>query len=114
MAAHAQFGPVGPRHHDRGVPPDITADTAFDLFVAGVLRLSFGREGVDVIGAAQRCLPHALSSRARQSAQHHIACSTTVFFVDQLVERRDPLLGFFWVDVWKLGWQALMDYRRAL
>ena len=45
---------VGAGHHDRGVPADEGADPALDLLVAGEPRLALGRDGVDVVGAAQR------------------------------------------------------------
>ena len=50
VAADADAGALCAVHHDRGVPAQPGAVAAFDLFVAGEVRLVLGRDRVDVVG----------------------------------------------------------------
>ena len=69
VAAHAD-GLVGPRHHDRRVPADVGADAPFDVLVAGEPGLALRRDGVDVVGAAQRRHPDLAFAGALEQLEH--------------------------------------------
>ena len=87
------------------------ADPALDLLVAGEPRLALGRDGVDVVGAAQRGHADLLLAGALEQPQHHVAGALAAALVDQLVEGVEPLLGLVGVDVGELGGQSLVDDR---
>jgi hypothetical protein len=113
VAADAEAGPVGPRHHHRCVPADERADAALDGLVAREPWLSLGRDGVDEVGAAQRGHADLLLAGALEEAQHHVAGAGASTLVDHLVERADPFGRLLRIDVGELGGQTLVDDRRA-
>jgi len=44
-----RLGPgVGPDHHDGGVPPDVGANPALEVLIAGEVGFGVGGDGVDV------------------------------------------------------------------
>ena len=102
---------VGRGHHHRGVPADEGADAALDLLVAGEPRLALRRNGVDVVGGAQRRHADLLLARALEQAQHHVARAVATPVVEHRVEGREPLLGLVGVDVGQLGGESLVDHR---
>ena len=114
VAADPEALAVGARHHDRGVPADEGADPALDVLVAGEPRLALGRDGVDVVGAAQRGHADLLLAGPLEQPEHEVAGAVAAALVDQRVERLEPLLGLVGIDVRQLGRQALVDHGRAL
>ena len=102
---------VGAGHHHGGVPADEGADPALDVLVAGEPRLALRRDGVDVVGAAQRRDADLLLARALEQAEHDVARPLAAALVEHRVERVDPVLGLVRVDVGELGRQALVDHR---
>ena len=111
VAADLEALAVGAGDHDRGVPADERADPALDLLVAGEPRLALGRDGVDVVGAAQRRDAHLGLAGPLEQAQHDVAGAIAAAFVEQRVERGEPVVGLVGVDVGQLGRQALVDHR---
>ena len=87
VAAHLEALAVGARHHDRGVPADERADPALDVLVAGEPRLALGRDGVDVVGAAQRRDADLLLAGALEQPQHDVAGSLAAALVDHARRR---------------------------
>ena len=110
VAADLEALAVGRGDHHRGVPADQAADLALHLLVAGEPRLALGRDGVDVVGAAQRGHADLLLAGALEQAQHDVAGALAAVLVDQVVEGLEPLLGLLGVDVRELGGQALVDH----
>ncbi len=111
VAADLEPLAVGAGHHDCGVPPDVGADPSFGVLVAGEPRLSLGRDGVDVVGAAQsRDADVGLAGTLEQS-EHDVARALPAALVDQGVEGLDPVVGLVGVDVGQLGRQPLVDDR---
>ena len=109
VAADLEARAVGVGDHHRGVPADEGADAALDVLVAGEPRLALGRDGVDVVGAAQRRHADLLLAGPLEQPQHHVARAVAAAVVDQRVERVEPVLGLVGVDVGQLGRQALVD-----
>ncbi len=114
VAAHAQAGTVGARHHDRGVPADVGANASLDGLVAREPGLTLGRDGVDEVGAAQRRYADVLLAGSLEKSEHHVARTRASALVDHLVERVDPVGRFLGVDVGKLGGETLVDHGWAL
>ena len=106
--------PVRPRHHDRGVPPDIGADAPLDVLVAGEPRLPLGRDRVDVVGGAQAGHPDLLLARPLEQAQHQVAGPPAAAGARNRVERVDPLPRLIRVDVRQLRGQPVADDRVTL
>jgi hypothetical protein len=94
---------VGPRHGDGRVPPDVGADPALDELIAREPRLALGRDRVDVVGAAQRRHADLAFAGPLQQLQHQVARAAPAGDVDRRVERREPLLGLFGVNVRELA-----------
>ncbi len=113
VAADLEAGPVRVGDHHRGVPADEGADPALDLLVAGEPRLALRRDGVDVVGAAQRGHADVQLAGLLEQPQHHVARPVAAALVDQLVERLEPVGGLVRVDVRELGGQPLVDHRRG-
>src|ERR1039457_4178893 len=67
VAAYAHAGAVRAGHHHGGVPPDVRPDPTLDVLVAREPRLVLGRDGVDVVGAAQAGHADLLLARPRSS-----------------------------------------------
>ena len=102
---------VGRGHHHRGVPPDQPAYVALHLLVAGEPRLALGRDGVDVVGAAQGGDAHLLLAGPLEQAQHHVARALAAAVGDHGVEGLEPLPGLLGIDVGQLRRHALVDHR---
>ncbi len=94
---------VGARHHDRRVPADVGADAALDVLVAREPRFALGRDGVDVVGAAQRRHADLALAGAFQQLEHQEAGALPAVGVDGGVERLEPLAGLFAVDIGQLA-----------
>ncbi len=107
-------GAVRPRHHDRGVPPDVGADAALDVLVAGKPRLPLRRDRVDVVGGAQAGHPDLLLARPLEQAQHEVAGPPAAAGARDRVERVDPLPRLIRVDVRQLRGQPVADDRVTL
>src|ERR1022692_3503064 len=114
VAGDAQPGPVGAGDHDGGVPADVGADAPLDVLITGKPRLALGRDGVDVVGAAQAGNPNLLLTGAFQQPEHDVPGPAPAAGPDYGVERLDPFSGLVLVDVGKLGGQAVADDREAL
>ena len=87
------------------------ADAALHLLVAGEPRLALGRDGVDVVGAAQRRDADLLLAGPLEEPQHHVARALAAAVGDHGVEGLEPLPGLLGIDVGQLGRQALVDHR---
>ena len=109
VAADLEALAVGARDHDGGVPADEGPDAALDVLVAGEPRLPLGRDGVDVVGAAQRGDADLALAGALEQLQHHVAGPVLALLVEQGVERVEPLLRLLGVDVGELSGQTLVD-----
>jgi hypothetical protein len=96
-------------HDHRGVPPDVRPDAALDVLVAGEPRLLLRRDRVDVIRRGQRRDADLPLAGAFQQAQHDVPGALWTAFVDDSVERLDPLVGFLGVDVRQLARQPVAD-----
>ena len=114
VPADAEAGPVGAGDHDRRVPPDIGADPALDVLVAGEPRLALGRDRVDVVGAAQAGHADLLLAGALQQPEHDVPGPGPATGADDVVEGLHPLPGLVRVDVRQLGGQAVADDGEAL
>ena len=114
VAADAHPRPVGAGHHDRGVPPDIGPDPALHVLVAGEPRLALGRDGVDVVRAAQAGHADLLGPGPLQQPEHHVPGPPAAASPHDVVERLHPLPGLIRVDVGELGGQAVADDGEAL
>ena len=99
VSAHSDPWPLGPVHHDRGVPPDPPAVAPFDLLVTGEPRLHLGRDGVDVVGRGQRRDCHPLLAGPLEHAQHQVAGPGRPGPGQQVVEGLQPFRGLFGVDI---------------
>ena len=108
VAAHAD-GLVHARDHDRRVPADVGADAPLDVLVAGEPRLPLGRDGVDVVAAAQGGHADLALARALEQLEHEEPGTLTAVGVDRGVEGFDPLTGLVRVDVGQLAGQAVGD-----
>ncbi len=111
MPADADARALRPVNHDRGVPPDVRADPALGLLVAGEPWLSVRPDRVDVVRAAQAWQSDSALARSLHQAQHHVAGAIGTVVVDELIERIAPLAGLVGVDVHQLGGQAGVDER---
>ena len=109
VPAHAEAGPVGPGHHDGGVPPDVGADPPLDVLVAGEPRLALGRDRVDVVGAAQARHADLLLTGPLQQPEHHVPGPGPATGAHHAVERVDPVPGLVRVDVRQLRGQPVAD-----
>ena len=105
---------VRPRHHDRGVPPDIGANTPLDVLVAGEPRLALRRDRVDVVRGPQAGNPDLLLARPLEQAQHEVAGPPAAAGARDGVERVDPLPRLIRVDVRQLRGQPVADDRVTL
>ena len=100
---------VRPRHHDRGVPPDVGADAPLDVLVAGEPRLPLRPDRVDVVRRAEAGDPDLLLARALKEAQHQVAGPPAAAGAGDGVERVDPLARLVRVDVRQLRGQPVAD-----
>ena len=107
-------GPVRPRHHDRGVPPDVGADPPLDVLVAGEPRLPLRRDRVDVVGGAQGGHADLLLARPFEQAQHEVAGPAPAAGAGDGVERVDPVPRLVGVDIGQLRGQPVADDRVTL
>ena len=114
VPADAEAGAVGPGHHDGGVPPDVGADPALDVLVAGEPRLALGGNGVDEVGAAQPRHADLLLTGPLQQAQHDVPGTGPAAGAHHVVERLDPFPGLVRVDVGQLGGKPVADDRETL
>ncbi len=90
---------VRTRHHDRCVPADVGADTPFDVLVTREPRLALGRDGVDVVGAAQSGHADLAFAGAFEQLQQQEPSPLPPVRVDSGIEGLDPLARLFRVDV---------------
>ena len=111
VAADGDARALRPVHHDRGVPADVGPDAPFDVLVAGEPRLALRRDGVDVVGAAQRRHADLLLAAALEQPQHHVSGALTARMADDGVERVEPFLRLVGIDVGKLAGQPVGDDR---
>ena len=111
VAADLEALAVRAGDHHRGVPADEGPDPPLGLLVAGEPRLALGRDGVDVVGAAQRRDADVHLPGAFEQPQHHVAGPLAAALADQGVEGVDPVVGLVGVDVRELGGQTLVDHR---
>ena len=102
MAADAFAAIVGPAHHGRGVPADVGADAALDVFVAGEPRLLVAGDGVHVRGRDRGGEVDLLGPGALEELHEQEAGPGASLGVDDGVERVDPFRGLLGVDVGKL------------
>ena len=114
VPADAEARPVGAGHHDRRVPPDVGADPALGVLIAGEPGLALGRDRVDVVGAAQAGHADLLLPGALEQPEHHVPGPGPAAGAHHVVERLQPLPGLVGVDVGKLGGQTVADDRVAL
>ena len=114
VPADAEARPVGPGHHDRGVPPDVGPDPALDVLVAGEPGLALRRDRVDEVGAAQAGHPDLLLAGPLQQAQHHVPGPGTAAGAHHAVEGIDPVPGLLRVDIRQLRGQPVADDRETL
>ena len=103
VAADLEPGPVGVGDHHRGVPADERADPALGLLVAREPRLALRRDGVDVVGAAQRRHADVHLAGLLEQPEHDVARPLAAALVDQLVEGVEPVAGLVGVDVREAG-----------
>src|SRR5205823_11760413 len=85
------------------------ADPPLDVLVAGEPRLALGRDRVDVVGAPQRGHPDLSLPGPLDQLEHQVARSRLAPFVQDGVERFDPLTRLVGVDVGELGGHPLGD-----
>ena len=109
VAADADAGALCAVHHDRGIPADPGAVAAFDVFVAGEPRLQLGRDRVHVVGGCQRRDGDPLLARPFQQPQHQVAGTGGAGALEQIIERLEPLAGFFGVDVRQVRRDTVAD-----
>ena len=107
-------GTLGARDHHGRVPAGRVQDLALDLLVAGEERLVLGRDGVDVVRAAHLGHGHALLAGALDQAEHQVAGPLPAALVDGGVERVEPFLGLFGIEVRDLAGKAANDDRVAI
>src|SRR6266568_4966556 len=100
---------VGPRHHDRGVPPDVGANAPLDVLVAWEPRLPLRRDRVDVVGGTQAGHADLLLARSLKQAEHEIAGPSAAAGARDGVERVDPLSRLIRVDVRQLRGQPVAN-----
>src|SRR5487761_1275311 len=109
LAADAEPGPVRPGHHHGRVPPDVGADAALDVLVAGEPGLALRRDRVDVVGATQDGHADLLLAGALQQPEHDVPGPPAAAGADHAVEGFHPFTGLVWVDVGQLGRQPVAD-----
>jgi hypothetical protein len=109
VTADPEAGPVRPADHDGSVPADIGANAALDVLVAGEPGLALGRNGVDVVRAAQPGHTHLLLTGTLQQPQHDVPGTGAPMGPDDVVERLDPLPGLVRIDIRQLGGQSVAD-----
>src|SRR5262249_52298702 len=113
MTTNAKPRTVRPGHHDRGVPPDVGPDPALGVLIAWEPGLALGRNRVDVVRAAQAGDADLLLARPFEQPEHDVPGPGAAAGPHHVVERFQPLPGLVWVDVGKLGGQAVADNRVA-
>lgn len=114
VAADADARTLGARDHHGGVPAGRVQDLALDLLVAREERLVLGRDGVDVVRAAHLGHGHTLLARTLDQAEHEVAGTFPAPLVDSRVERVEPFLGLFGIEVRDLAGKAANDDRVSI
>ena len=114
MPAHSHAGAVGPGHHHRGVPPDVSPDPPLDMLVAREPRLPLRRDRVDVVGAAQPGHPDLLLARPLQQPEHDVPGARPAPGPDDGIERLDPFARLVRIDIGQLGRQPIADDGESL
>lgn len=114
VAADADARTLGARDHDGGVPPGRVEDLALDLLVAGEEGLVLGRDGVDVVRAAHLGHGHTLLAGPLDQPEHEIAGTFPASLVNGRVERVEPFLGLFGIEVRDLAGKAANDDRVSI
>ena len=114
MATDGVGALVGPHDHRRRVPADESTDAAFEVLVAGEPRLPVDRDRVDVGGADRRRGPDRPLPGPFEEPGHQVAGPDLAALVDHRVERVEPLLGLFGVDVGELVGEPVDDHRAHL
>ncbi len=109
MAADTEARPVGAADHDGRVPPDISADAALDVLIAGEPGLALGRDRIDEVRTAQAGNAHLLLTRTLQETEHDIPGTSAPVSTDDVVEGLHPFPGLVRVDIRQLGGQSVAD-----
>lgn len=105
---------LGARHHHGRVPAGRVEDLALDLLVAGEERLVLRGDRVHVVRAAHLRYGDALLARTLDEPEHQVTGPLTASLVDGGVERVEPFLGLFGIEVRDLARQAANDDRVAI
>ena len=114
VAADAEARAVGAADHDRRVPPDVGADAALDVLIAGEPGLALGRDGVDEVGAAQAGHADLLLTGPLQQPEHDVPGPGPAVGPDDVIEGLHPFPGLVRIDVRQLGGQSVADDGEAL
>src|SRR5207248_2489314 len=114
VAADADTRALGAGDHDGRVPPGGVQDPALDLLVAREERLVLGRDGVDVVRAAHLGDGHALLTGPLDQPEHEVAGAFPASLIDGCVERVEPFLGLFWIEIRDLAGKAANDDRVSI
>ncbi len=93
---------VGPQDHRHRVPADQPADAPLHRLVARERGLLLRADGVDVAGLGQRRQPDLELAGALEELVDDEPGARLAFLGDDLVERREPVLGLVRVDVRQL------------
>ncbi len=114
VPADPEARPVGPRHHDGGVPANVGADPPLGVLVTGEPRLPLGRDGVDVVRAAQARHADLLLPGPFQQPEHDVPGAGPAPAADDAVEGLNPFPGLVRVDIRQLSGQTVADNGEAL
>ncbi len=114
VAADADARALGPVDGHRGVPAHVGADALLDLLVAGVVRLVFDRDGVDVVGARRRGDGDLPFAGVFEQPLYYIAGTSPPACVKEAVQGFQPFAGLLGVSVRYLGRQSVTDGRPVL
>ena len=109
VSADSDAGALGAVHHDRGVPAQQAPEIPFGLLVAGVGRLDRLRDRVHEVGRRQRRHADLLLAGAIQQPQHQVSGAVTALYLDQTVQRFEPLSGLVRVGIGKIRRKSVED-----
>ncbi len=95
--------PVGLHHHGERVPADERADAPFDGRIAGGVFFTGLRDGIEIGGVGRVGEIRAFPSRLVDEHLEQVVRPLDAVALNDRVERLDPLLCFFAIDVGNLG-----------